>query len=87
MSGDDDSVGSVGDLSEVESPSVGVATSESVVRSDSSSSSSSSDSSLSVDDPLLMCLVLAVIPGEDSVLFGSPSVRGQAPSAESDVEA
>jgi len=30
--------------------------------------------------PLLVVLVLAVIPGQDSVLSGVPSVRGEAPS-------
>ena len=35
--------------------------------------------------PLLLGLVLAVIPGQDSVLSGGPAVWGQAPSSELDV--
>ena len=47
-------------------------------------SSSSSDPLVS---PLLLGSVLAVIPGQDSVLSGVPTVWGQAPSRLSDVEA
>jgi len=35
--------------------------------------------------PLLLVLVLAVIPGQDSVLSGGPSVRSEAPSAHLEV--
>ena len=72
--GEVDSVSLVGDLSE----------SESSAGSGWSWSSSLSDPLVS---PLLLGSVLAMVPGQDSVLSGGPSVWGEAPSGLSDVEA
>jgi len=68
-----DGESSVGDLVESEG---------SQSSSDPSSSSDDGDSSgLEVSpDPLLLWLVLAVVPSEDAVLSGGPTVWGQAPS-------
>jgi len=57
---------SVGDLSESELSS----------RSSSSDSSDSSSSSHPLESPLLLGLVLAMVPGKNSVLSGGPSVWG-----------
>jgi len=68
-----DGESSVGDLEESEG--------SGVVASEDSSSSGKEVS----PDPLLMWLVLAVVPGQDSVLSGGPAVWGQAPSVHLEV--
>ena len=82
MSGDVQSVSSVSHLGDSEDSNSGASSSGNSCSSSTSASSASSDV---VPGPLLLGLVLAVIPGQDSVLSGSPSVWGQTPSSELDV--
>ena len=86
MSRDDDSVCFVGNLGEGEvslsSDSSDGSSSDDSSSGDSSGGSSSSEVS---PGPLLLGLVLTMVPGQDSVLSGSPSVRSEAPSSELEV--